>query len=154
MGIIRCERGARSRSIYPMIGDNAYQWSAPTPISDRHQRLSISVSNSESIKGEVKTSQEEIIEVREDQEKQVRPKKDTSYRSVFSLWGKYPLNWNANTTEIKSAQNLLFEHGIEKIKVALAFYEKFRSEEWCPQILKPSDLDRKWVNLQAFRDKI
>lgn len=44
--IIRCVRGARSRNIYPMIGTNAYQWSAPTPISDRHQRLSNSVSNS------------------------------------------------------------------------------------------------------------
>lgn len=46
LGIIRCDRGARSRDIYPMIGDNAYQWSASAPISDRHQRLSNSVSNS------------------------------------------------------------------------------------------------------------
>jgi len=66
--IIRCERGARSRSIYPMIGTNAYLRSVPTPISDRHQRLSNSDSNSESINSVSLRSTDtlEIVEVSEE----------------------------------------------------------------------------------------
>lgn len=80
-------------------------------------------------------------------------KKDSEYLSVFQLWGKYPLNWMANRTEIAAAKNMLDEHGLPDIERALTFAAKNKDEEMCPQILKPSDLDRKWVNLQAFRDK-
>ena len=87
------------------------------------------------------------------EEETPRKKADTTYRVVFDLWGKYPLNWRANRTEIAAAQNLLSEHGLEKCRVALAFFKENKERDMCPQILKPSDLDRKWVNLQAFRDK-
>lgn len=85
----------------------------------------------------------------------LKKKKDISYRRVFGLWGeKYPLNWNVNRTEIAAAQNILKEHGIEKAKLAIEFYKENNHEPHCPQILKPSDLDRKWVNLQTMRDKM
>ena len=103
-------------------------------------------------KGEDKSSQE--YEVVTEDEKPPRTKKDTSYLSVFSLWGKYPLNWKQNRTEIAAAQNILAEHGLEKARTALVFYGVNQYQEHCPQILKPSDLDRKWVNLKAYKDKI
>src|SRR5882724_4910342 len=40
LGLIQVTRGPKTRSIVPMIGTNAYLRSAPTPIIDRHQRLS------------------------------------------------------------------------------------------------------------------
>lgn len=82
-------------------------------------------------------------------------KKDTTYRKVFELFGsKYPLNWRKNTTEINAAKNILEEHGLDKARIALAFHNKFHGETYCPQILKPSDLDRKWQDLQAYRDRV
>jgi hypothetical protein len=88
------------------------------------------------------------------EERVVKEKKDTTYLQVFALWGKYPLNWRQNTTEIQAAKNLLEEHGLEDCQDALKFYGKHKHEEKCPQILKPSDLDRKWVNLEAHADRI
>ena len=95
---------------------------------------------------------QELREVLED-DKPTKIKKDTSYLSVFELWGKYPLNWKANRTEIDAAKNILAEHGLEKAAAALRYSRGAQEEIHCPQILKPSDLDRKWVNLIAFRDK-
>lgn len=95
-----------------------------------------------------------VVIVPENEDKPQREKKDTSYRVVFEAFGEdYPFNWRANRTEIAAAKNILVEHSIEEAKNALAFAETYSHEEMCPQILKPSDLDRKWVNLQAFRDK-
>lgn len=90
-------------------------------------------------------------------EKEGRPPKekaDTAYRVVFELWGDYPLSWKANRTEITAAKNLLVESDLDTMKSALAFYEKHKDREFCPSILKPSDLDRKWDNLLAFKKKI
>lgn len=55
MGLISCERTRRTRLISPKIrreiGIDAYQEPSPTPISDRHERLSISDSISDSLIG-------------------------------------------------------------------------------------------------------
>lgn len=53
LNVIKCERTRRSRLIGPVdveIGTDTYHTEAPTPISDSAQRLSISISNSESKK--------------------------------------------------------------------------------------------------------
>jgi len=80
-------------------------------------------------------------------------KKDTEYRKIFNLWAAPPRNWITNRTEIQAAKNLLEEHGLDKCKAALNFYNENKDYPMCPQILKPSDLDRKWVNLLAFKNK-
>jgi len=54
MGVIKCERTRRTRTISPMfskpeIGDTAYQEGAVPPISDRRHRLSVSDSISDSL---------------------------------------------------------------------------------------------------------
>lgn len=87
-------------------------------------------------------------------EPEPRTRKDTTYLRVFELWGKYPLNWKQNRTEIVAGQNILAEHGLEKAAKALKFYREHADVPDCPQILKPSDLDRKWVNLLAFRGRV
>lgn len=102
------------------------------------------------------TSGEEIsAELVDDNGDPYSPKKkaDTTYRKVFNLFGRYPANWNQNRTEIAAAKNILQEHGLEKAVIALEFYRSNREEADCPQILKPSDLDRKWKNLQAFKKR-
>jgi len=72
---------------------------------------------------------------------------------IFRLWGSFPASWAYNTTERRAAENLFRERGADKVILALLYYEKYKDEEMCPAILKPSDLDRKWENLRNFRDK-
>lgn len=94
------------------------------------------------------------LEIRVESDKPLKEKKDTSYRSIFSLWGSdYPLHWNKNLTEIEAAKNLLKESSLEDVKWFLGVYEKYKAVPYCPTILKPSDVDRKWDNLLAFKKK-
>lgn len=114
----------------------------------------IADSIADNLTGEQGSQDYEIVKDKETETS--RPdRKDTSYLSVFALWGAgYPLNWRGNRTEIQSAKNILIEHDIEKAKVALEFYNENKGESWCPTIFSPTDLDRKWVKLQNFRDKL
>lgn len=108
----------------------------------------VSISNTSKI-GILPLTIEKITE-----EKPLKEKKDTSYRAIFSLWGNdYPLHWNKNLTEIEAAKNLLKESSIEDVKWFLGVYEKYKAIPYCPTILKPSDVDRKWDNLIAFKKK-
>lgn len=88
-----------------------------------------------------------------DEEKPTKEKKDTTYLKVFELWKPYPLNWRKNTTQIAAAKNLLAEQEFEDIKSALEYYLKHKDDDWIPEILTPSDLDRKWLKLEAFYNK-
>lgn len=155
-GIIRCERGARSRSIYPMIGANAYQWSASTPISGRHRRLSNSYSNGgKRIPGALEDEQrEEIVETSEVSE-ETRVKKPPKYpnaRTVFSWFPARNASWNLNTTELSHGE-LLFSRGEEAVRGILAFLKKHEDVDFLPQVTKPSDLERKWDDIILFAKK-
>lgn len=103
-----------------------------------------------------KNTSETSFRVVKDSDKEEKPPKektDLSYRKVFELWGDYPAQWKANKTEIAAAKNLLVESNIEDMKWFLGLYEKFEKDPFCPTILKPSDMDRKWDNLLAFKKK-
>lgn len=151
-GLIKCERTRRSRIISPIlkipeIGVDAYGGGVSPPISDRSERLSISDSNSDSYTSVAP------LRIESESEKTTKEKKDTSYLRVFELWGKYPLNWRKNTTEIDAAKNLLLEHGLEDVKEAFEYYQKNKLKSWIPVISGPSDLDRKWLKLEDYYDK-
>lgn len=102
--------------------------------------------------GENKFSQE--IEIVSEDEKPPKEKKDTTYFKVFQLWGAdYPLSWRGDKTQVAAAKNLLQETQLEEMQKMLALYAKLKEIPFCPEILKPSDLDRKWDNLLSFRKK-
>lgn len=87
-----------------------------------------------------------------EEEKPTREKADTSYRKVFELWGEsYPISWRKDTNQIEAAKNILAEHTIEQAKMAVDYYQKQgKDDEFCPHILRPTDLDRKWANLRNY----
>lgn len=89
----------------------------------------------------------------EDEDKPKKTKANTDYLKVFELWGEYPLHWRKNVTEIGAAKNLLEESNLEDMKWFLGHYDKLKAMPYCPQILKPSDMDRKWDQLLAFKKK-
>lgn len=98
-------------------------------------------------------SAEEFRIVKDDDEKPIKPKKfDPTV--VFVLFKKkYPLNWKTNVTERQAAENLYKERGIDQIEKALSFAGEYCHHPFCPKIHKPSDLDRKWAQLLAFKKK-
>lgn len=83
-----------------------------------------------------------------------KKKKDTAYRAVFSTFSpKYPPSWDRNTTQIKAAQALLKERGMEQITKAIDYYNKNKHKQFIPELSTPWDLDTKWEKLLAFRNK-
>lgn len=93
------------------------------------------------------------IEVEEKPEKKSAPKKYPHSKEVFELWGKYPRNWDLNSTQLRAAENLFEEHGVQEVKDALEWYESVKDREFCPVVVSPYDLDSKWDKLEAFNDK-
>lgn len=97
------------------------------------------------------------IEVRTEAEEDTKPKKPAKYphsKEVFGLWGKYPKNWLLNTTQLRAAENLYEERGMEDIAAAIKWYNKHKNDDFCPQITSPYDLDSKWEKLGAFYDNL
>lgn len=74
-------------------------------------------------------------------------------KEVFSLWGSYPKNWGTNTTQLRAAENLYADKGIEEIKNALEWYKLLKKKEFCPSIDSPYDLDSKWEKLERIVNK-
>ena len=107
----------------------------------------------EQILSEPKGSRE--VKLSEDGEEVIpREKKYPNARSVYRLWGTYPANWRINTAQLRAAENLYKERGLERIRKALAFIENHKGEEFIPEILTPYDLDSKWIKLIAFKKRV
>lgn len=98
----------------------------------------------------------QVVEVLEVSEESKKPRAKPKYphsKEVFALWPSAPKNWALNTTQLRAAENLYEEHGIEEITSALLYIKNHKDEEFCPQISTPYDLDSKWLKLEAFYDK-
>jgi hypothetical protein len=75
------------------------------------------------------------------------------FKLFLEITGRFPANWKMNRTELQAAENLFTERGLDKIRNALDFYQEHKTEEYCPQISQPSDLDAKWTKLGEFKLK-
>lgn len=108
-----------------------------------------------SYRGAAEPLEYEQVTLREDEEttRAKKPPKYPNAKQVFACWGKYPKNWELNTTQCRAAENLFAEQGLEDIQSAVDFWKKHKDEDFCPQIPTPYDLDSKWAKLEAFYDK-
>ncbi len=80
-------------------------------------------------------------------------------KAVFRLFGKapthkYPLHWVGNVSQMKAAQNLYNEHGLEEIASLLKWYEKHKPKDFPWDVSTPWDLEAKWMKLDAYFDKL
>lgn len=91
------------------------------------------------------------IVIEKDEEKPNRESKAKYPHSkeVFGLWEVSPRNWTLNTTQLRAAENLYEERGIEAIQEALQFIKDFGHTDFFPSITSPYDLDSKWAKLEA-----
>lgn len=83
----------------------------------------------------------------------VKKTKKNKVPELYELWGKVPRNWYVNKSQRTAAENLMEEHTLAEIKKALAFGLKHRSDEFCPDVSTPWDLDTKWKKLLTYRNK-
>lgn len=88
-----------------------------------------------------------------EEESEPRVKSRPKYPNAKTVFGWFPSqerSWILNTTELKHAE-LLYERGESKVKGALSFAAKHKDEEYFPKITKPSDLERKWEDIKAYK---
>lgn len=103
--------------------------------------------------GEVGTSQAiEIVKDSPKDERVATPRKYPNSKVVFDWFPKPERSWSINTTELKHAE-LLFLRGEKQVKLALEFLLENEDHEFIPRVTKPSDLERKWVDILNFKKK-
>lgn len=167
LGIISCKRTRRTRTITPIlkdeIGTNAYQEVPPTPISDRHQRLSNSVSNSVSlISPSAEAETERVLEKTDGEGTPIpsRAKKAPSVErdvlAVFVMFSK--LNpawggWRKVPAQREAAKSLLEKHKLIGVQNLVTYYTSIKNDQFAPKIYSPYDLLNKFANLKAYREK-
>lgn len=91
-----------------------------------------------------------VYEVEEEKPTKVSKAKYPHSKEVFALFGKYPLSWERDTTQLVSAEALYNERGVEEIKNALYWFKDVGHKEFCPQVSTPRKLDTKWEDFEKF----
>jgi hypothetical protein len=79
------------------------------------------------------------------------PNAPTICKIFQEVLGLSPFSWKTNKTELIACENLYTERTPEKVRNALEFYKENQEDKFCPQITQPSDLDRKWTKLGAYK---
>ena len=90
-----------------------------------------------------------VTEIDEEKPSRTPKPKYPHSKEVFSWFPKPEKSWALNTTELTHAE-LLFERGEERVKKALKFIQSNREDEFCPKVVKPSDLERKWNDITEY----
>jgi len=98
-----------------------------------------------------------IVSLKEDGEERT-PSSNAKYphaKEVFAWFPKPQASWMSlkNVQEREYAE-YLYERGEKNVKRALTFYEEYKDEPFCPKITKPSDLEKKWLDLTNFAKKL
>lgn len=167
--IIVCVRkGRNDRVINPfkIVFDLNQLGSRPKPtlVADPSQLIHNSDSNSDNIiPSETEVSQGKSISFvggldsdgfpTEAPTKPASRAKYPNAKKVFALFGKYPKNWEMNKTQLKSAENLVEEKGLEKVEKVIQFFLENKDDTFCPQISSPYDLDSKWRKLFEYKKR-
>lgn len=71
---------------------------------------------------------------------------------VFSWFAHPQPSWRLNVTELKHAE-LLYNRKESQVRGALKFVNDHKDSDFFPKVTKPSDLERKWSDLFAFKEK-
>lgn len=137
------------RKIYPLVKiPKGGTEKAEGGVSGKAEENNTSI-NTKYNTGETKFRIEKDSPKKEEKESKV---KYPNAKQVFALFPKPQKSWAINTTELKHGE-LLFERGLDKVKRALDLVGKFRGEDYFPQVTCPSELERKWPQLVAYKNK-
>jgi len=111
----------------------------------------------EHINSAFEDEQRVIVSLKEEGEERAT-KSNAKYphaKEVFAWFPKPQASWMSlkNVQEREYAE-YLYERGEKNVKRALTFYEEYKDEPFCPKINKPSDLEKKWLDLTNFAKKL
>lgn len=102
---------------------------------------------------EVSATRIEIVPSFSEEEKEPKIAPKYPHARVVSAWFPEPEpSWLLNTTEL-SHMELLHMRGEIPVKDILVFVGRHRNDEYFPKITKPSDLERKWNDIQDYADR-
>jgi len=154
LGEIVCTRTRRSRLVSRNMRDHNWLGSETLTDSPRDPNWLGTISDSNSDKEFTSVAiAPQIVEVLEESESPSKKKpKYPNACTVFSWFPNPQKSWALNTTECKHAE-LLFIRGEEQVSRALAFIRENKEDTFCPTVVKPSDLERKWLDLIEYRNK-
>lgn len=88
-----------------------------------------------------------------EEEKEPKAAPKYPHAHIVSAWFPEPEpSWLINTTELKHME-LLYARGETPVKDILVFVGKHRDDEYFPKVNKPSELERKWNDIQDYADR-
>lgn len=88
----------------------------------------------------------------EESTRSVKPPKYPNARTAFSWFPRTQKSWEINTTELKHGE-LLYERGEGQVKAMLEFVRENREEPFFSKVTKPSDLERKWLDILDWKKR-
>lgn len=77
------------------------------------------------------------------------PPKYPNARTVFSWFPRPEPSWKMNTVECMHAE-LLYVRGEAEVRKRLRYLAEHEGEDFLPTVTKPSDLERKWVDISKY----
>jgi len=100
------------------------------------------------------SAQPVTVEKEDDGSKKESHAKYPHAKEVFSWFRKPQKSWMAlkNVQEREYAE-YLWERGEKNVKGAIAFCADHSEEEYFPKVNKPSDLEKKWLDIVDYRKK-
>ncbi len=109
----------------------------------------------ESLISEAVASREYVVSEEKTERLETAPPPGKKYphaREVFTWFPKPQKSWGINKTELAHAE-LLWERGEATIRSWLSYVEEHKDEPYFPSVTKPSDLERKAVDIKAWKDR-
>ena len=101
----------------------------------------------------------QVYEITEGNTDTERPKKESRAKyphskEVFSWFPKPQKSWEAlkNVQEREYAE-FLYARGEKNVRGALQYCADNEDNEYFPKVVKPSDLEKKWMDIVAYRKK-
>ena len=82
------------------------------------------------------------------------PAKYPNAKEVFRIFGDYPKIWEKNTQFCLSAQWLYEEKGMEELTEQYSWWEKHKTEQFCPKFYNPIEWVEKYQKISDYFDKI
>lgn len=104
-----------------------------------------------------RSAEEPREEIYSEEEENPRVKNKVKYPHALEVFSWFPnrqKSWESmrNVMEREYAE-FLYERGEDAVRGILAFLKKHEDVEFCPTVVKPSDLERKWLDIIKFAER-
>lgn len=167
LNIIRCERTRRSRLISSVLHETTIDSGLrppSVPVSDHHQYISNSVTNSDKIHSSAEAENDSDLEIEPDEDlvptkkfgKRAEPSVEKEVLTLFGWFSEINpayLMWRRVPAQRDAAKQLLAKYGLEKTKVLFDYAVEVKDDPFAPHVTSPYELLTKLSKLRKYADK-